>query len=65
MRAGRCLGPEGNGVSSGEGGEGRPGTQGRRQHGAGRRRKDELGVMKKSQHAQSDHFQEGFLQQCD
>jgi hypothetical protein len=39
--------------------------QGRRQHGAGRRRKDETGVMKKSQRAQSEHFQEGFLQQCD
>ncbi len=25
MRAGRCLGPEGNGVSLGEGGEGGPG----------------------------------------
>jgi hypothetical protein len=25
MRAGPCLGPEGNGVSSGEGGEGAPG----------------------------------------
>ncbi len=25
MRVGRCLGPEGNGVSSGEGGEGGPG----------------------------------------
>jgi hypothetical protein len=27
MRAGCCLGPEGNGVSLGEGGEGRPGPQ--------------------------------------
>ncbi len=26
MRVGRCLGPEGNGVSSGEGGEGGPGS---------------------------------------
>ncbi len=25
MRVGHCLGPEGNGVSSGEGGEGGPG----------------------------------------
>jgi hypothetical protein len=26
MGVGRCLGPEGNGVSSGEGGEGGPGS---------------------------------------
>jgi hypothetical protein len=29
MRVGRCLGPEGNGVSSGEGGEGGPGPPSR------------------------------------
>jgi hypothetical protein len=27
VRVGRCLGPEGNGVSLGEGGEGGPGPQ--------------------------------------
>ncbi len=30
MKAGRCLGPEGNGVSLGEGGEGGPGPPGSR-----------------------------------
>ncbi len=29
VRVGRCLGPEGNGVSSGEGGEGGPGPPSR------------------------------------
>jgi hypothetical protein len=29
MRVGRCLGPEGNGVSLGEGGEGGPGPPSR------------------------------------
>jgi hypothetical protein len=71
MRVGRCLGPQGNGVSSGEGGEGGPGPlwseedqsqlppqQGKRQHGAVRRRKDVSGVMKKSQRAQREHLQD-------
>jgi hypothetical protein len=31
MGAGRCLGPEGNGVSLGEGSEGRPGPPGSRE----------------------------------
>jgi hypothetical protein len=35
--------------------------QGRRQHGAGRSRKDESGMMKKSQRAQSEPLQEGFV----
>jgi hypothetical protein len=67
-KVGRCLGPEGNGVSSGEGGEGGPGPpkqggreavnsqRGSRQHGAGRRRKDKSGGMKRSQRAQSKHL---------
>jgi hypothetical protein len=37
--------------------------QGRWQHGAGRRRKDRSGVKKKSQRAQSEQLQEGFLLQ--
>jgi hypothetical protein len=71
-RVGHCLGPEGNGVSSREGGEGgqTPQTRreissqpqrGRRQHGEGRRRKDESGVMNRNQRAQSEHLQESFL----
>ncbi len=32
--------------------------QGRRQHGAGRRRKNGSGVMKRNQRAQSEHLQE-------
>jgi hypothetical protein len=70
MRAGCCLGPEGNGVSSGEGGEGGPGpprsgedkqSTPSKEHGEGRRRKDESGVMKKSQRAQSEHFSRSLL----
>ncbi len=71
-RVGHCLGPEENGVSSGEGGEGGPGPpkkegnkqstpqRERRQHGAGGRRKDESGVTKRNQHAQSEHLQKAF-----
>jgi hypothetical protein len=33
----------------------------RRQHGAGRRRKDKSGVMKRNQCEQSGHLQKGFL----
>jgi hypothetical protein len=51
----------------GEGGEGGPGPQkagkisisaqrGRRQHGAGRRRKDKFGVVKKDQGEQSELY---------
>ncbi len=32
MRVGHCLGPEGNGVSSGEGGEGGPGPLSREEY---------------------------------
>ncbi len=70
---GRCLGPEVNGVSSGEGGEEGPSPpdkkqdiavnsqQGRRQYGAGGRRKEESGVMKRTQRAQSEHSQRTFI----
>ncbi len=72
-RIGHCLGPEGNGVSSGEAGEGGQGPprqggrlavnsqQGRRQHGAGGRKKDESGVTKRNQCAQSEHLQKTFF----
>jgi hypothetical protein len=35
--------------------------RGRRQHGTGRRRKDESGVMKRNQSAQSEHLLKDFL----
>ncbi len=63
---GCCLGLEGSGVSLREEGEGGPGPQtrseissltqqGRRQHGAGGRRKEEPSVTKRTQRAQSEH----------
>jgi hypothetical protein len=53
---------QGRGVKEGQaplGVENKSSQQGRRQHGEGRRRKHESGKMKKDQHAQSEHFQEG------
>jgi hypothetical protein len=73
MKAGHCLGPEGNGVSSGEMGEGGPAPQGvekinsqppaRKETSSGRKKKEGLdaGVMKQNQCAQSEHFQEDIV----
>jgi hypothetical protein len=60
MGAGHCLGPEGNGVSLGKGGEGGRGPprskedkrKGWRQHGQGQRGMAKSGVMKKGQRTQ-------------
>ncbi len=63
---GRCLGPEGNWVSSKDGGEGGPGpqTEGKisslaparkEAHGAGGRREEEPGMTTRTQRAQSEH----------
>jgi hypothetical protein len=70
IRVGQCLGPEGNGVSSGEGGEGGPRREEDKQSTPSKEgdnmeqekeRKDRSGMMKKSQCAQSEHLQESFL----
>ncbi len=65
MEAGRCLGPEGNGVSLGEGGEGGPGppgggkdkqsvlSEGRDKNGQGRGGPGKSDVMKKDRREQS------------
>jgi hypothetical protein len=65
MKAGHCLGPEGNGVSSGEGREGGPGPPGSREDKqstpskeGGNMEKEEEGraSQKKDQSAQSELF---------
>ncbi len=65
-KSGRCLGPEGNGVSLGEGRDGGPSPPGSREDKQSSpseeggniekegRRKDQSGVMKKDQRAQSE-----------
>ncbi len=69
-RVGHCLGPEGNGVSSGEGGEGGPGppskegdkqsNPARKEATWSRRKTEESGMTKRNQRAQSEHLQKAF-----